>query len=274
MVTKWLVRGFTTFFTVLFTVMLGLTTLANVSESDINQMLGTTSTKIVETGEVVDTEYFKKKTNSIEELMQNKLKIIEQITDEGTVLLKNENDTLPLKGGKNVTLFGKASYNSVYGGKSGNAAIGNSGNVNINFTFKRGLEDAGFSVNADMWNYYAGKNLAYTSAPTEEVAPSELPMDSVSAYKDAGVVVFSRVTGEGSDAASDYYELVSAELNLLKAVEDVCDKVIVIINSPSPIAIHALKTDAKVGAILQIGGLGARSGIDWQYPCRKSKSLR
>ena len=90
MVTKWLVRGFTTFFTVLFTVMLGLTTLANVSESDINQMLGTTSTKIVETGEVVDTEYFKKKTNSIEELMQNKLKIIEQITDEGTVLLKKK----------------------------------------------------------------------------------------------------------------------------------------------------------------------------------------
>lgn len=257
MLRKWLIRGFTTLFTVLFAVVLGLTSLASVAESDINQMMGTSSIEIVETGEVVDTQYYKKKTNSIEEFMQKKLDLIEQLTDEGTVLLKNEG-TLPLADKANVTLFGKASYNSVYGGKSGNAAIGNSGNANINFTFKRGLEDAGFSVNADMWNYYAGRNLAYTSNPSQEPASSELPMDSVSGYKDAGVVVFSRVTGEGGDAADGYYELAQEELNLLKAVEEACDKVIVIINSPSPIAIHALKEDAKVGAILQIGGLGAR----------------
>ena len=43
----------------------------------------------------------------------------------------------------------------------------------------------------------------------------------------------------------------------MAAAKEACGKVIVIINSPSPIAIHALKEDAGVGAILQIGGLGA-----------------
>ena len=259
MILKRLSRGFTTVFTVIFTVVLGLTALAYRAEADVNQILGTSSYEIVqnEGAEETDTRYFKQKTSSIDEFMQQKLDIIEQVTDEGTVLLKNEKSALPLAAGTRVTLFGKASYNSVYGGSSGNAAIGNLGNQNINKTFRYGLEAAGFAVNDEMWNFYAQRNIAYDAAPSAEIAPDQLPMGSVSGYADAGIVVFSRVTGEGGDAADGYYELTQTELDLVAAAKEACGKVIVIINSPSPIAIHALKEDAGVGAILQIGGLGA-----------------
>ena len=259
MILKRLSRGLTTVFTVIFTVVLGLTALAYQAEADVNQILGTSSYEIVqnEGAEETDTRYFKQKTRSIDEFMQQKLDIIEQVTDEGTVLLKNENSALPLAAGARVTLFGKASYNSVYGGYSGNAQIGNLGNQNINWTFRRGLEEAGFAVNDEMWNFYAQRNIAYDAAPSAEIAPDQLPMGSVSGYADAGIVVFSRVTGEGGDAADGYYELTQTELDLVAAAKEACGKVIVIINSPSPIAIHALKEDAGVGTILQIGGLGA-----------------
>ena len=259
MILKRLSRGLTTVFTVIFTVVLGLTALAYQAEADVNQILGTSSYEIVqnEGAEETDTRYFKQKTSSIDEFMQQKLDIIEQVTDEGTVLLKNERSALPLAAGARVTLFGRASYNSVYGGDSGNAQIGNLGNQNINWTFRRGLEEAGFAVNDEMWNFYAQRNIAYNADPSAEVAPAQLPMGSVSGYADAGIVVLSRVTGEGGDAPDGYYELTQTELDLVNAAKEACSKVVVIINSPSPIAIHALKEDAGVGAILQIGGLGA-----------------
>ncbi len=259
MILKRLSRGLTTVFTVIFTVVLGLTALAYQAEADVNQILGTSSYEIVqnEGAEETDTRYFKQKTRSIDEFMQQKLDIIEQVTDEGTVLLKNEKSALPLAAGARVTLFGKASYNSVYGGDSGNAQIGNLGNQNINKTFRYGLEAAGFAVNDEMWNFYAQRNIAYNADPSAEVAPAQLPMGSVSGYADAGIVVLSRVTGEGGDAPDGYYELTQTELDLVAAAKEACSKVVVIINSPSPIAIHALKEDAGVGAILQIGGLGA-----------------
>ena len=259
MILKRLSRGLTTVFTVIFTVVLGLTALAYQAEADVNQILGTSSYEIVqnEGAEETDTRYFKQKTRSIDEFMQQKLDIIEQVTDEGTVLLKNEKSALPLAAGARVTLFGRASYNSVYGGDSGNAQIGNLGNQNINWTFRRGLEEAGFAVNDEMWNFYAQRNIAYNADPSAEVAPDQLPMGSVSGYADAGIVVLSRVTGEGGDAPDGYYELTQTELDLVNAAKEACSKVIVIINSPSPIAIHALKEDAGVGAVLQIGGLGA-----------------
>ena len=259
MILKRLSRGLTTVFTVIFTVVLGLTALAYQAEADVNQILGTSSYEIVqnEGAEETDTRYFKQKTRSIDEFMQQKLDIIEQVTDEGTVLLKNEKSALPLAAGARVTLFGRASYNSVYGGDSGNAQIGNLGNQNINWTFRRGLEEAGFAVNDEMWNFYAQRNIAYNADPSAEVAPDQLPMGSVSGYADAGIVVLSRVTGEGGDAPDGYYELTQTELDLVNAAKEACSKVVVIINSPSPIAIHALKEDAGVGAVLQIGGLGA-----------------
>ncbi len=242
-------RGLTTVFIAIFTLMLGLTALAVESEADINQILGTSSFEIkYEENLNEDTEYFKKKTSSIDEFMKNKLALIEELTDEGTVLLKN-NDTLPLKTEKKITLFGKTSTSLVYGGNSGNATIGNAGNENVNMTLKKGLELAGFEINPQMWDFYKTQK---NEPPVES-----LPTDGLAEYNEAAIVLISRVTGEGSDAADGYYELTDTELKLVKKAEEISEKVIVIINSPSPVAVSEWKKDERVDAILQIGGAGA-----------------
>ncbi len=251
-------RGLTVILVFIFTTMLGLTSLAFEARADVNQMLGTSSYKLVDIGDASeDTNYFKKTTQSIDSFMDEKLALIEEIVGEGTVLLKNDG-TLPLASGASVTALGKASTALVYGGSSGNAAIGNTGNSEINWTLKRGLESAGFSVNPTVWSYYESLGLDYKSDPLTEPDPAGIPVDDVTAYSDAAIVVLSRVSGEGNDAADGYYELTNTELSLVAKAEEISDKVVVIVNSPSALAVNALKNDSKVGAILQVGGLGAR----------------
>ena len=251
-------RGFAAFFVLIYIAMLALTSLAFEAQADVNQMLGTASYKIVDTGDgTEDTQYFKKTTRSIDSFMDQKLALVEEIVGEGIVLLKNDG-VLPIASNAKVTTLGKASTALVYGGSSGNAAIGNPGNSEINWTLKRGLENAGLQVNPSVWAFYESQQLSYTAEPSAEPDPSGIPADDEDEYSDAAVVVFSRVTGEGGDAADGYYELTAEELALVKNAEEISEKVIVVINSPSAVAIHSLVEDESVGAILQVGGLGAR----------------
>ena len=255
---KTLSRGFAALFVLLYIATLALTNLAFEAQADVNQILGTASYKIVDTGDgTEDTQYYKKKTRSIDTFMDQKLALIEEIVGEGIVLLKNEG-ILPLSEGAKITTLGKASTALVYGGSSGNAAIGNPGNSEINWTLKRGLEYAGFQVNPSVTAYYESLGLSFTAEPSAEPDPAGIPDEDTEDYNDAVIVVLSRVTGEGGDAADGYYELAENELELVRRAEKISDKVIVIINSPSAVAIDALVKDEAVGAILQVGGLGAR----------------
>ena len=58
-----------------------------------------------------------------EDALNNAKKVSTEICEEGMVLLKNENNALPLKKNAKVSVFGKNSVNLVYGG-SGSAAPG------------------------------------------------------------------------------------------------------------------------------------------------------
>lgn len=235
------------------TTVLGLSSLAFAAQADVDQILGTSSYKIVDTGNgTEDTAYYKPTSSSIDAFMEDKLALVEEIVNEGTVLLKNDG-TLPLAEGTGVTTLGRASVSMVYGGSSGNAAIGNADNEEINWNLKHGLESAGLKVNPTVWDFYRSQ-----TDPSVEVDPTKIPEDTTGTYTDAAIVVLSRVSGEGSDAAENYYELTAEELQLVQRAEEISGKVIVIVNSPSALAIDPLAKDPKVNSILQVGGLGAR----------------
>ena len=55
----------------------------------------------------------------------------EEICEEGFVLLKNEDDVLPMKENARVTVFGKNSVNLVLGGSGSNAGSNASSDTNI-----------------------------------------------------------------------------------------------------------------------------------------------
>ena len=158
------------------------------------------------------------------------------IVAEGAVLLKNEKNALPMKGGK-ISLFGIDNKNGV---------------------LQKVLEDEGFTVNPTLAAFYAasshssgaGSLSAGNGSETggwviDEVPQSEYTADVKASYKDyndAAVVVLMRTGAEGNDlpydmsryggsADENYLELNKDEKELLAEVHKSFDKVIVLISS-------------------------------------------
>lgn len=251
-----------------------VTSLASAYTMEINSFMGTASAKIVNPDgtEDEDAEYFKSEYGSIVELLTAKTELCEQLTDEGVVLLKN-NGTLPLTGQESVTCLGRGSVDLIYAGASGGGVISNVG-TSVNKTLKEGLENAGFEVNSLMWDFYlnsgytrsnggAGGNDEYRVG---EVPVSEYPQQkNYDSYNDAAFVVITRTSGESNEAPTGayedgevYYRLNQDELDLLQEAKDNFEKVIVIVNSTSPVEIEDLRQDEQIDAILTAGGLGSR----------------
>lgn len=185
------------------------------------------------------------------------------IAEEGMILLKNQ-QSLPLAAGAGLSVFGKNSVKLVLGGSG-------SGNVSgaEAKTIYDSLEAAGFEVNPTLKAFYLGSESGSGRPANPSIGASvsgfgigETPMGSYSAavkdsygdgsaYRDAALVVISRIGGEGIDlprtmqksatngektpgarnAGDHYLQLDENETALLKEVCASFDNVIVIINS-------------------------------------------
>lgn len=201
--------------------------------------------------------------------------ITQQIEEEGLVLLRNENNVLPLSD-KKVNIFGFASDAIVYGG-SGSGAADESKNINLATAFK----NVGVEVNSELSEFYKQKNneakegngvtIALSDYSIKEPAVADYEnglLENAKAFSDIAVVVFGRSGGEGADMPMDmaeyaggtagrhYMELAENEEAMLEMVKDNFDKVVVLINSSSPMELGFLE-DEKVDAAMWIGGPGS-----------------
>jgi len=77
-------------------------------------------------------------------------KVARQAAEEGMVLLKNQNNTLPLDKGETVALFGKISYYLIAFGTGSGTVRSYKYRVSVN----QGLKNAGFNVLKEMEQYY------------------------------------------------------------------------------------------------------------------------
>lgn len=133
----------------------------------------------------------------------------QEIAGEGIVLLKNDNNILPIKENKNLNVFGWASTNPCYGG----TGSGSLSDAYETVSLLQGLEDAGFSLNSDLSDFYT----AYRSdrpevgmwaqdwtlpEPTADSYTDELINDAKN-FSDTALVVITRVGGEGADLPTD-----------------------------------------------------------------------
>lgn len=210
--------------------------------------------------EGVTAMYPATESSSKEEAYQNANAMNVTLEGEGAVLLKNENNALPLKQGAKVSVFGKNSVNLSYG-NSGSSG----GDIADAKTLYQGLTEAGFECNPVLEEFYKD---AKRSGPVREansgdldsgdtvmVATAETPQSmytddvksSYAAYDDAAIVVITRIGGEGWDlprtmkgmtgARNDddhYLQLDQNETDLLKAVcEAGFEHVVVLLNIPS-----------------------------------------
>ncbi len=191
---------------------------------------------------------------------------------EGCVLLKNDNEALPVKSGEKVALFGRTQFDYI---KSGS---GSGGMVNIPYLVNvyDGFKNAGIAVDeavADVYKEWLkdhpfDKGVGWAGEPFSQV---EMPVESVmvadaASRNDAAVVVFGRLAGEDKDNKPEEgsYLLREDERALLKEVCGAFKRVIVLINSGNIIDMKWVKefNPAAVMYVWQGGVEGGNAAAD------------
>ena len=178
--------------------------------------------------------------------MQAHANVTRQSATEGMVLLKNDNQTLPLNSNiQKVALFGCTSYNFIAGGTG-------SGNVNRAYTVSLldGLKNANFQVNDELKNIYLKyiaeeneRNKPKGDNPLVKFLPTPLPTEMAlsadqlsnwAAQSDIALITLGRMSGEFVDRKVSDFNLSKEESKL---INDVCrtfhaagKKVVVILN--------------------------------------------
>jgi len=209
--------------------------------------------------------------------------------EEGMVLLKNESQTLPLKKGARVALFGKATFDYVKGG-------GGSGDVTVSYTrnLYEGFKelDSVVSVYEDLAQFYKenvekqykeGKEPGMTKEPE---IPAELLSKSRS-FTDTAIISICRFSGEAWDRKSSFdkadedtkkngldmsgesaalfergdFYLSDAEAKMVADVTKAFPNVIVVLNVGGMVDTSWFKTNETIGGVLLALQGGMEGGL-------------
>ena len=202
---------------------------------------------------------------------------------EGIVLLKNEDQLLPLKAGSKVALYGAGAGRTIKGGTG-------SGDVNERerVTIWQGMKNAGFEITSEDWirsyeKIYEkarqdwkddivtrsggnGGNVmdfftVYSTTPF--VMPTGDPVEKPEKEKtDTAIYVLSRVAGEGADrnaAKGDYY-LKEDEHQMLSDLCNYYKNVIVAVNAGGQVDLSFMDEFSNIKALLILSQPGMEGG--------------
>ena len=144
-----------------------------------------------------------------EETSAEATQLVNEITQEGVVLVQNDANILPVASGSKLNVFGWSSTNPCYGG-TGSGALNDAYPVTDLLT---GLHDAGIETNDELSKFYTDY---YATRPTVGMSKQDwtLPEPNVNLYtnemmenaknfSDTAMVVITRVGGEGADLPTD-----------------------------------------------------------------------
>lgn len=179
-----------------------------------------------------------------EETTAKSIEIANRIESEGIVLLKNEDNTLPLKNRK-VNVFGAASCSIAFAGAAGSGAVRSSDAVG----FYDALENAGIEYNKELYNTYAFNTgtlfdlgfISYVITVLKQFfggGQSEMSINKISEkamtnaveYSDTAIIVIGRVGTEMKDLSIEQLNLTDDEKTMIDKVCNLFENVIVVFN--------------------------------------------
>lgn len=205
------------------------------------------------------------------------------IADEGIILLKNDDNLLPMTDNKNLNVFGWASANPVYGG-TGSGALSDSYEI-VDLT--TGLENAGFNLNTELSDFYTEyradrpevgmweQDWTLPEPPVENY--SEDMLANAREFSDTAMVVFSRPGGEHIDLPQDmtdlnytnnsdeyadftegmhYLEMSQSERNMLDMVCENFENVIVVYNGANTMELGFVNEYPQIKSAIWCPGTG------------------
>lgn len=271
--------------------------IATANTTWVNSTLQTPSEKIVnESGET--PYYFTSDYETVTDLLEAKNDLLERISEEGSVLLKNDNSVLPLSETAKVTLLGAGSVSPAYGGTIG-SSIKEAGTETI-VSIEQALTERGFQVNPEMVSFYSGQTIErsmssfmfgvrYDELDTAQIG--EIPVstfvsagiatengsngavltdEAIGDYSDAAIVVITRASSEAAeynitsattedgDSYDSPLDLTTYEKEVIDLAINSFDKVIVLLNTDQAMGIDYLKQTDGVDAVLWTGLPGAK----------------
>jgi len=197
--------------------------------------------------------------------------VAEMISDEGIVLLKNEDNVLPLQDPK-INVFGFQALNFRLGG-------GGSGGSDMSraVSFYAGLANAGIEYNPDLYAFYTADESQLMEEKSTGVGqvidmmmgkefPNEPAIDYLTddvikqaqAYSPTALIVLASSSVEASDAELEQLRLSENERALIEKVADNFDNVIIIVNAGNALELGFLNDYPSLKAALWVGTPGTR----------------
>lgn len=190
-----------------------------------------------------------------------------QSAEEGTVLLKNDNDVLPIKDEK-ISVFGRCQINYFYVG------YGSGGDVNQPYEVSLidGLKNNGVRLNEELLAIYEKWcadnpiNHGFWGHWPMNYPEMELSADVVKKAgenSDKAIVVLGRAAGEDRENKLEKgsYYLTDTEINMLNLVTANFDKIIVIMNCGNIVDMSWIKDyNEKISGIIYAWQCGMESG--------------
>lgn len=190
------------------------------------------------------------------------------IAREGAVLLKNDNNALPVNKDARIALFGRMQGNYY---KSG---TGSGGMVNVNHVYdiREGLREAGAKLDEELISIYDEWEKENPVDPgvgwgQERWSQDEMPVDDALVSKmassnDVAVIVIARTAGEdrdNTDQKGSYY-LTDGEELLLDKVCKAFDKTVVLLNVGNTIDMSWV-TKYDPSAVMYVWQAGMYGGL-------------
>ena len=150
-------RGVATTGTSLLALSLSASMVIDTFRTDIDKFLGTQSTQMVTDNQTEDDYVYKSDYSNTTELLDSIEDLGERMSEEGTVLLKN-NGALPLSADEKqkVTFLGFSSYFPIQGGDFGSTLTENKGTDADTVDMVQAFEAKGYSLNPTVQNMYLG----------------------------------------------------------------------------------------------------------------------
>ncbi len=228
-------------------------------------------------------------------------KMSARIMEEGSVLLQNKDNVLPLniEETPKVNVFGWHSIDWIYG--TGGDQVGSGGvlpeddDFEKNIDFYRALDNYNIEYNKDLYDMYyryfkpfnLGRSLknGYLKDAQKLVEPdindknyySDALLENAKNYSDTAIMVISRLSGEGEtnhvyqpkngpkgetqDNDRHYLEISTEEEALLTYLGQTYEKVVVLINNCNQMELGFLETIPGIDACLYVGYTGTRGAV-------------
>lgn len=218
-----------------------------------------------------------------EETSAQASRLSEEIAEEGIVLLKNQDNMLPMSDTGKLNVFGWASTNPCYGG----TGSGSLSDAYETVSIIDGLQNAGFELNQDLIKFYTDFRGERPEVgmwaqdwtlpePTVDSYGNEL-IDGAKSFSDTALVVITRVGGEGADLPTDvsavtyedntdeykdfeagehYLQLSQTEKNMVDLVCRNFENVVVVYNGANAMELGFLNDYQQIKGALWCPGTG------------------